>query len=57
MAAAENFKRPETTAGVGDLPNTVPQPIQEESEEEDEVGTNFTRVLGFHLTREQGFCC
>lgn len=45
MAAAENFKRPETTSGVGDLPNTVQQPIQEESEEEDEVGTNFTRVL------------
>jgi len=38
MAAAENFKRPEATTGMGDLPNTVSQPIQEESEEEEEVG-------------------
>lgn len=37
MAAAENFKRPEATTGMGDLPNTISQPIQEESEDEDEV--------------------
>ena len=37
MVAAENFKRPEN-AGVSDLPgSSVSQPIQEESEEEDEV--------------------
>ena len=36
MAAAEKF-RDKPPAGPGDLPSTVAQPIQEESEEEEEV--------------------
>ena len=35
MAAAEKFKTPENPAGIGgDLPSTISQPIQEESEGE-----------------------
>lgn len=37
MAAAKDFQRQEHPAGLGDLPSTVSQPIQEESEEEEEV--------------------
>lgn len=38
MAAAEKFKTQENPAGIGgDLPSTISQPIQEESEEEGEV--------------------
>jgi hypothetical protein len=38
MAAAEKFKAQENPAGIGgDLPSTISQPIQEESEEEGEV--------------------
>ena len=37
MQAAENFKRQENPAGFGEVPSTVSQPIQEESEEEEEV--------------------
>lgn len=37
MAAAEKF-RDKPPAGPGDMPSTVTQPIQEESEEEEEVG-------------------
>jgi hypothetical protein len=37
MAAAKDFQRQDHPAGLGDLPSTVSQPIQEESEEEDEV--------------------
>ena len=36
MAAAEKF-RDKPPAGPGDIPSTVTQPIQEESEEEEEV--------------------
>jgi len=40
MQAAEKFKAPEATAAVGETPSTIPQPIQEESDEEevDEAG-------------------
>ena len=38
MQAAENFKRAENPAGLGDLPSTRTETIQEESEEEEEVG-------------------
>ena len=38
MAAAEKFKTQENPAGIGgDLPSTISQPLQEESEEEGEV--------------------
>lgn len=38
MAAAEKFKTPTNPAGLGeDMPSTISQPIQEESEEEGEV--------------------
>ena len=38
MAAAEKFKTQENPTGIGgDLPSTISQPIQEESEEEGEV--------------------
>ena len=40
MAAAEKF-RDKPPAGPGDIPSTVAQPIQEESEEEEEVGKPF----------------
>ena len=40
MQAAENFKRQENPAGFGEVPSTLQQPIQEESEDEEEVGTS-----------------
>ena len=46
MQAAENFKRQENPAGFGEVPSTVSQPIQEESEEEEEVG--FAGKVWFH---------
>ena len=38
MAAAEKFKAPENPAGASDIPSTISQPIQEESEDDEEVG-------------------
>lgn len=35
MAAAEKFKAPEASTTVGEVPSTVAQPIQEESDEEE----------------------
>ena len=49
MQAAENFKRQENPAGFGEVPSTLQQPIQEESEDEEEVGTSqwnsFSSIL------------
>ena len=54
MQAAENFKRQENPAGFGEVPSTLQQPIQEESEDEEEVGTSqwnsFSRTLFFSPT-------
>ncbi|KAH3705238.1 hypothetical protein DPMN_080305, partial [Dreissena polymorpha] len=53
MLAAENFKRPETTTGHGDLPSTVTQPIQEESEDEDEVDETGVEAKDIELVMSQ----
>ena len=52
MQAAENFKRQENPAGFGEVPSTVSQPIQEESEEEEEVCLPSTRDV-FRLSSVQ----
>ena len=52
MAAAEKFKTPENPAGIGgDLPSTISQPIQEESEEEGEV--RYDWILYMHNYLDQ----
>ncbi|WAR06053.1 NACA-like protein, partial [Mya arenaria] len=53
MVAAENFKRPENTGGLGDLPSTVSAPIQEESEEEDEIDEGGVEAKDIELVMSQ----
>merc|ERR1712172_160628 len=54
MAAAEKFKAPENPAGLGgDVPGTVPHPIQEESEEEAEVDESGVEAKDIELVMSQ----
>lgn len=54
MAAAEKFKTPENPAGIGgDLPSTISQPIQEESEEEGEVDESGVEPKDIELVMSQ----
>ncbi|XP_045208010.1 nascent polypeptide-associated complex subunit alpha-like [Mercenaria mercenaria] len=53
MAAAKDFQRQEHPAGLGDLPSTVSQPIQEESEEEDEVDDSGVEAKDIELVMSQ----
>ncbi|MFX7212916.1 hypothetical protein ABTI51_18280, partial [Acinetobacter baumannii] len=54
MAAAEKFKTPENPAGLGgDLPSTISQPIQEESEEEGEVDESGVEPKDIELVMSQ----
>ena len=52
MAAAEKFKAPEASAAVGEAQNTVTQPIQEESDEEEVVYLTF--VIKLRLFSRRG---
>merc|ERR1712226_1453361 len=54
MAAAENFKRQDNPAGFGDMPSTVAQqPIQEESEEEEEIDESGVEAKDIELVMSQ----
>ncbi|KAL5009540.1 hypothetical protein ScPMuIL_011845 [Solemya velum] len=54
MAAAEQFKAPEKPLGVGEgIPTSVSQPIQEESEEEEEVDESGVESKDIELVMSQ----
>ncbi|XP_071103918.1 nascent polypeptide-associated complex subunit alpha-like [Haliotis cracherodii] len=55
MAAAEKFKAPENPAGAGEggVQSTISQPIQEESEEEEEVDESGVEAKDIELVMSQ----
>merc|ERR1712179_735167 len=53
MQAAENFKRAENPAGLGDLPNPRTETIQEESEDEEEVDESNVEAKDIDLVMSQ----